>query len=224
MKYTIVLLMLLSSIYACSPDSVEEEIETEALLLTPEPNPNPWTEETTITVGTHAAGTELLNVLELVQIEISTDTYTALKNPDFPVQKEEQATRVAVISMPEAGLDKPSTIEEVRERFRELGCRPLTLEEAVTTRLQIRQPDTLSESKMSCFYTLLTEEDAKWLGEEALKKDHPRMFVVYRLPERFGYKIATIGTVGEFNPHETRKLAGMRTKVVSSFACAVINQ
>ena len=227
MKNMVLLMVLLATLsiplISCSPDRAEEEEETEVLLLPPESNPDPWAEETTIIVGTYT-GAEILSVLEQVQIEISTGTYTALKDPGFPVQKEEQETRVAVISLLEAGFNKPATMAEIRKRLREMGYRPLTLEEAVMTRLQIRQPDTLSENKMSCFYTLLTEEDAEWLGKEAMKKDGPRMFVVYRLAERFGYKITTIGTLGEFDPYKTRGLIGMRTKIISSFACAVINK
>ena len=102
-------------------------------------------------MGGYATGEQLLNNLNTVGIEMDVGVANALQKPDFPVYKAgEYAAKVKVVTLLEAGFDEPVIIQEIRERFQELGYRPLTLAEAVATRLQIKQPSTLSGKQNEC--------------------------------------------------------------------------
>ena len=65
---------------------------------------------------------------------------------------------VVVVSMLEAGLYEPTRIAEIRERYKELGYRPLTTRRAAELRLQFsHQPTIESFHKMGRFFILLED-------------------------------------------------------------------
>ena len=232
MKNLAILMMLLAilgtTITACSPDNIEEAEES---ALTPEPTPEPQDEDVTIiTVGGYATGEQLFDTLRLVRIQMGIGVENALQKPDFPVYKAgEYAVKVKVVTLLEAGFDEPVTIQKIRERFQDLGYRPLTLAEAVATRLQIKQPTMLSGNKMSAFHTLLTEESARWLGNNTGRREGkgaPRVFSIYRQTGQHK-KIITQRANLLYDPNKPfdswdAHRSGL--KVPTSFACTVINK
>ena len=171
-----VTLVALASLVACSPDRVEERVaEEEGTPLTPGPIPElkpVWDGGTiTITAGNFATGEDMARAIRNRRdIDANKRLMKMLSENSVPMSREKRTVAITVMTLLEVGFDKPVTITEIRERFRELGCRPLTIQEALELRLQFQdQPDTKTGHKMSAFYVLLSEEETELM--QILKDD-----------------------------------------------------
>ena len=134
---------------------------------------------------------------------ISAGVRVTVADENFPMSGVRKTVEVTVLTLQEAGMTKPSTIEEIRKQFKELGYRPLTLEEAVTIRVDFRnQPDKMKvDHKMTWFLTLLSKENGKIFGFP----EREYAFYIYRNSSRDkyggGYGMHTEQTSGRrFNP------------------------
>ena len=126
----------------------------------------------TITVGNYQTGAEMLGALKRRYVSISRSLGTYLTRPDFPMSRAKKSVDVAVVPLLEdvVGFEEQVTMEEIRKRYRELGYRPLTLEEAVELRLQFSDQPSDDRFKysddglfMSGFTALLSEESSRFL-------------------------------------------------------------
>lgn len=177
-KILIALLAVLTaiSLAACSPD-IEEKGEvltltTEDLYSPPEPH---WADGTiTIETGQHETGESMVDALDDRRNfhAFSASLRIALSKKGLKMSKEKRTVEVTVLTLGEAGFTELATLKEIRKRFEEMGCRPLTLEEAVMTRLDfVDQPDIKRVNhKMTNFFTLLSEEDGYFLGRQEKEK------------------------------------------------------
>ncbi len=231
---------------ACSPDIAEEEAEE--TLLTPEPIPEPephWADGIIeIETGRFQTGTEMLRALEKPNnINASLDIRFLLSKPDFPMSRQKKTIKVTVVTLLEAGFTEPATLPEIRKRFKQIGYRPLTLEEAIEIRLQfVDQPDRPKEynydaqragfippppkrdrtpkSKLDAFHTLM-ESDEDFLG----------LVKVFRITRNSDWDkydqglciaISTKNTFDPFAPEYTfERAAGGGIFVGARFACAI---
>lgn len=246
MKYirtsmTFIMVILAASLTSCSPDTIEE-YEDEEVQVTEEPAPPEpsWADGIiTITTGNYQTGGGLRNALankpNFAAVSIMSRT---LQKPDFPMSGEPGTTNVTVVTLKEAGFTEPATLEEIRERYRELGYRPLTLEEAVELRLQFTdQPDitdpnlTEEERKWSSMFVLVSEQDAYYVGHKSITTGTKLKYIPHlhqsRYGERYGYGFGIFATHipadTTFDPQATPDLHGNKIKWIgSSFACAII--
>ena len=81
--------------------------------------------------------------------------------PVFPMAQQTYTVDIAIVPMSEVGIDKPATIETIRERYLEQGYRPLTLEEMYELRLQFADQSKGScvEESTNAFHVLLSRDD-----------------------------------------------------------------
>ncbi len=81
--------------------------------------------------------------------------------PVFPMAQQTYTVDIAIVPMGEVGIDKPATIETIRERYLEHGYRPLTLEEMYELRLQFadQSEDSCVEESTNAFHVLLSRDD-----------------------------------------------------------------
>ena len=149
--------VLFLTITACSPDIEEgegmlEEISEATEMLPPVPEPD-WVDNTiTITVGRFETHREMLSKMKESFLVGRTTEYD-LTNQNIPLTPTDQqyTVDITVMELKEAGFDAPTTISEVRNRFKELGMRPLTQEEAMEVRLHLPdQPSTATGTHNEC--------------------------------------------------------------------------
>ena len=128
-----------------------EEVEIEEVVI-PEPS---WADGVvTITTGNYQNAKDLI-----LAINRKRNFYTylgkGLIDIDTSMPSEPKTVDITAVTLEEAGFTEKTTLKEVRERFRQLGYRPLTIEEMLEFRLQFEdQPDIAQED--------LTEEARKW--------------------------------------------------------------
>ena len=114
----------------------------------------------TITVGNYQNSWEMHRRMQDrdIVMDSAIDTYIG----NFPMSRTEKSVDVAVVKLLDVGFSQPVTIEEIRQRFSELGYRPLTLEEAVELRLQFNDQPS-EDVLMNGFTVLLSEESMQLL-------------------------------------------------------------
>ena len=199
-----------------------EEVEIEEVVI-PEPS---WADGiVTITTGNYQ------NIHDLIfAVRKKRNFYMpfgkSLIDMDIPLPSEPKTVDIAAVTLEEAGFTERVTLEEIRERFRQLGYRPLTMEEVIEFRLQFEdQPDTAQED--------LTEEARKWswvfiLPGESGSKKRPLLLSMLRSSLRDnigqGFSLGSIYGV-TFDPYVKntwKKSWFADTKPGSVFACAII--
>ena len=135
-----------------------EELYTHLLKYSVEPH---WADEVlTINVGNYQDSWEIFREMEDRNIVMSRSIETYIGK--FPMSRTQKSVDVAIVKLLDVGFLQPVTIEKIRQRFSELGYRPLTLEEAVELRLQFTdQP--LDDVLMNGFTALLSEKSMRLL-------------------------------------------------------------
>ncbi|MCY4571142.1 MAG: hypothetical protein OXD49_22850, partial [Candidatus Poribacteria bacterium] len=163
-KYTLMIMMMaMAAIISCSPDRVEEPEE----ILLPEPvelEPEySWSDGVvTITTGNYKTSEDIVKAINnrVGWMEVSWGAESVLPKSGFPMSRQKKSVDVTVVTLLEAGFTELVTLPEIIERYRQLGYRPLTLEEAFELRMQFEdQPNCTDEpeNKWGTFYTLLSE-------------------------------------------------------------------
>lgn len=139
----------------------------------------------------------------------------------FPLSKERYTIDVTVISMLEAGMEEPATIEEIRERYRELGYRPMTAEEVFYLRLQFTdQPPLISGHPLAEFFALMEDNGVDVYGPYLLGLAHHRGLREKFIVKRFvGRNIPNL-----FDPHfqEVWSETHYSSRGGADFACVKI--
>ena len=151
------LMIALAIMIGCASD--DEPMEEIAV---PEPEPEPdWADNTlTIEIGRSHTSTQLLERFSHVESATNFWAIEYLSRPDFPMAKRQYTIEVAVISMLKAGITKPATMAEIQRRYKGLGHRPLTMEEAIELRLQFNdQPKLETGHEMANFYVLPSDDE-----------------------------------------------------------------
>lgn len=231
-------------LFSCTTTEEDDSIllEEEQIVEEPAPPEPSWADGIiTITTGNYqtvgALADALANKPNFGAISIMRRT---LQKPDFPMSGEPGTTDVTVVTLKEAGFTEPATLEEIRERYRELGYRPLTLEEAVEFRLQFTdQPDvsepslTEEERTWSSVFVLVSEQDAYYMGSKSIitgvkSKYIPQICRSRYGGEQFGYSFGILAihipADTTFDPQTTPNpdARGIIKKIGSGFACAII--
>lgn len=132
------------------PEEVLEEIP-----IAPKPD---WDDGVmTITVGGRfTTKGQMLRELEK-HFLISHFMKDSIMNEKFtPTPSEKRYTvDIAVVTMLEAGITEPATLQEIKDAYWEKGYGPLTFEEVLELRLQLKdQPSSATGHRMSNFLTL----------------------------------------------------------------------
>ena len=213
MKYNIrivfaVFAILITSLIACSPDSVEEvETEPAETEMTP-PQPD-WADGTiTITTGRGDSEASLLAGLEASRCQASVVLKNILfdENPatHVPVSQIEREIEVSIVLMTEVGATRPMEMPEVIKYYRAAGYRPVTLEEAIELRIQFWDQPYISEEKVSAFFALLSEEARKplfapWLGGQVRTFETVQL---YRYKKKDLKRIVLTGK-RKYDPHQS---------------------
>jgi len=137
---------------------LEEEIQPEE----PAPPEPDWADGVmTITVGRFETKEEMLQELEESSFYAGAWTKQSITEDAFTITppKRQYTIDIAVVTMPEAGMNEPATLAEIKEQYRKEGYDPLTPEEIIELRLQLHgQPETSTGHRMSAFFSLPTEE------------------------------------------------------------------
>ncbi|MDE0634988.1 MAG: hypothetical protein OXI43_03930 [Candidatus Poribacteria bacterium] len=232
---TVAVMSFLSCATDEEDDTILEEVVIQPEPKKPSPPPGPdWADNIiTIRTGRYQTGLQLLQALDnkwnfAARRRMRWD----LADPDFPMSKSPGGVvDVTIVTLLEAGFKKPVTIHQIRERYRELGYRPLTLEEAVELRLQFTdQPDssekkpTEQERHWSYFFVLISEEDAEFLLGDILllyRSSYRREF-----GEEFGIAPTSAGR-RKFNPFSVLEpshfsLIRDMNELPISFACVKV--
>ena len=136
----------------------------------------------------------------------------------FPLSEEQYIIDVTVISMLEAGMDKPATIEEIRARYREIGCRPMTAEEVFYLRLQFTdQPPLDSGNPLGEFFALMEDNGVDRYGPYLLGLAYDDGLLDKFVVKKFiGFTIPNL-----FDPH-SQKIWHYGSKGPAHFACVKI--
>ena len=116
----------------------------------------------------------------------------------FSFSEEEYTIDVTVLSMLEAGMEEPATIEEIRARYRELGYRPMTAEEVFYLRLQFTdQPPLGSGHPLGEFFALMEDNSVERYGPYLLGLVHSSDMLQKFIVKRF------VGSTipNSFDPH-----------------------
>ena len=251
MKVQIVLTTLLAaliaiSLFACSSDIIEEEmVEETPLPELVEPEPPHWADGIIeIEVGRFKTGAEMLTIFEIPNnnLSASRDIRARLAKPNFPMSRQRKTIKVTVVTLQEAGFTKPTTIEEIRKRFKQLGYRPLTLEEAVEIRLQfLDQPDRPTEyqvqepgyvppppkldrspgSKMDAFYTLLEKGNEEILKTISVFENGRHSYWGDRYGQGLIINTSTLNTFDPLAPEYSFKETPYGGFVGARFACII---
>ena len=218
-----------------------EEKTVQAIIEEPLPSEPSWADGiVTITTGRYQTKDGLVQAIQQKKyFRVLRDARLGIHRMDVPMSKRKKTVDITVVTLEEAGFSGEwVTLEEILVRFRQLGYRPLTIEEALELRLQFEdQPDmsntdmTETERKWGNIWTLLSKQDALSLctdrhgeitGNEAL-------LFLYRASawdgfnEGFGINKQRQGI---FDPHTQNKWIkrlGTTTPYGASFACAIIN-
>ncbi|MCY4577403.1 MAG: hypothetical protein OXB96_03230, partial [Candidatus Kaiserbacteria bacterium] len=161
---TLMIITLMTAVISCSPDRVEEPEEILLPEIAEEPEPEySWSDGVvTITTGNYKTSEELVKAINnrVGLMEVSWGAERALPEGGFPMSRQKKSVDVTVVTLLEAGFTELVTLPEIIERYRQLGYRPLTLEEAFELRMQFEdQPNCTDEpeNKWGTFYTLLSE-------------------------------------------------------------------
>ena len=169
------------------------------------PKPPSWSKGYfTIEVGRFQTGPELLEELTTRKLgpeywatryfvdktgSIHSGVHDLLSHPEFPMAGRRYTIKVAVLSMLDAGMNGGFRMDDILKRYKELGYRPLTMEEAVELRLQFTdQPFIQSGHEMSQFDVLPSDNkrDLDFLEKEMM--DYERKEVIAWKPENAGKK------------------------------------
>ena len=224
---------IILGLIGCSTDTEEEAVTTEEELLPPPPPEPHWADGTVeIEVGVYKTGKGLVSALENREnIHANRLIRHHLSKKEMPMMsKVRKRVEVTVATLLEAGFTKESvTIEEVREKYKENGYRPLTIEEGIMLRLGFTdQPDMKkSDHKMVSFFGLLSKEDSEFFSDmEGIQ----RIFFLYRSSARDrygeGYGLYTRNvTERKFYPHgdeEYHQDAAKTDFLGTRFACVKI--
>ena len=204
-------------------EEVEEEVEIEEVTK-PEPS---WADGiVTITTGNYQNLDDLIFAVRKKRNFHMTLGKVDLINMDIPLPSEPKTVDITAITLEEAGFTERVTLEEIRERFRQLGYRPLTMEEVIEFRLQFEdQPDIAQED--------LTEEARKWsrvlilLNESGSEKRPPllgmaRSSLRDNVGEGFMLGTAFGVTFDPYVKNTWKKSWFAKTQNGSVFACAII--
>lgn len=137
-------------------ETEEEDLVTEEIIP---PRPD-WDDGVmTITVGGRFETKEqMLQALER-EFLVGDITKESIQNEEFiPTPPEKRYTvDIAVRTMLEAGFTEPVTLREIKSVYWEQGYGPLTFEEVLELRLQLKdQPHSGTGHRMTDFYTLPT--------------------------------------------------------------------
>ena len=242
------LMIALAIMIGCASDDEPMEgivaPEPEPEVIDPEPEPD-WADNTlTIEIGRHETGAQMARKFGKYWNKIySVNNWTEedLLRPDFPMAGRQYTIEVAVISMLKAGITKPATIAEIQERYKELGCRPLTMEEAIELRLQFTDQQNVPDDHPMVNFLILpskAKRDIEFTKEatkdefhaETIQKWHSMpgspitpLFVLYRNDRVHGiYNQASRKTVNGtrlYDPfNESRYL---KEKGGAHFACVI---
>ena len=241
---TIAAIALFSSSCA-EKDNILLEEEPEEVQMPEEPTqPEPsWADGVvTITTGRYQTKDALIDAIQQKKnFRVLWKARRDIRQMDVPMSKTEKTVDITVVTLEEAGFNEMTervTLEQVIARFRQLGYRPLTIEEALELRLQFEdQPDmskddlTEEERKWGNMWTLLSKQDAQSLcdGRDGKPTGYKALLYLYRASawDGFGegFGIGRQG-IGSFDPHaQNRKIERMRTAIPygSIFACAIID-
>ena len=176
-------------------------------LFTPEPKPKPqpdWTDNViTITVGRFATKEDMVSEFQRLRqggmkLDGSLHNWTVLPEhergrewEEFRITSPEDAYTVDItlISFQGAGFKKPATIMEARKKLIAMGLEPVTYEEALEIRLQLK--DQPSRGPWSTFLTLPVEEEMLRLynGKEISE-------IIYNRGKKYGIGGYTYQAVG----------------------------
>ena len=210
MKYIHITTALLAALFlmtltSCSSDIEEnesilnEESETYEI-IEPEPEPD-WADSViTITVGRFKTKRQILSNLKRTFL-FHPWTEHNMMNERWSLTPEDQqyTVEIAVFTVKELGINRMTNIEEVTNRFKEIGYRPLTTEEAIEVRLHLPdQPDSSTRHKMSSFFVLSPEETPVINGE----------------PARWCYTIPAVAYLHEGDRKELEKATGQKGGVL----------
>ncbi|MDE0636791.1 MAG: hypothetical protein OXI43_13210 [Candidatus Poribacteria bacterium] len=173
MKYIHITMMVLATllITSCSPDIEEDGGKGVAIIeespWPPEPH---WADGTiTIEIGQYHTGKQMVDWLNTTPNfhAYGPNLRLGISQEDFPMSWVPKEVEITVLTLGELGVAKDAaiTLTEVRSLFRRAGYRPLTLEEAVMTRICFTdQPDIKkTDHKMTRFRTLLSQKDGRYL-------------------------------------------------------------
>ena len=188
-------------------DLLLEEPEEEEVLLE-EVAPPPWDDGViTITVGRFASKEEVIQELRASDLDREDVPYieNTILSERFTITPPEKrySVNIAVVTMLEAGITEPATLQEIKERYREQGYGPLTLEEVVELRLQFKdQPDSSTGHRMNNFRTLLTG-DSKQSGRGKLFSYYLCHFRYSDMKTRkVMFRSSGTGELGLFDPND----------------------
>ena len=179
---TVLALLVMVSVFSlvgCSPDIEEDEVMEDEVMATEEQASSSldwwphWMDGTiTVRTGVYETGKEMGEAIDSRKNFHAYGVALRMAIIKIPMSKIPGETEVTVMTLREAGMTGTPTTEEIREHFRKKGYGPLTLEEAVMTRLdfadQPRKTET-SNKKMVEFLALLSQEDGLsigWRGNE----------------------------------------------------------
>ena len=176
-RIPLLFMLILLSLTACSPD-IEEAVEEEPVEIAELPPEPHWADGIIeIEVGRFQTGKDMLAVLKDSLIGTSESILAMLSKPNFPMSRQRKTISVAVLTLQEIGFTEPATVPEIRRRLKQLGYRPLTLEEVIETRLQFMdQPDRPDEYRFPRNTTPPPPEHDR--------SPKNRMDAFYALPER----------------------------------------
>lgn len=159
---TMMILLSLTMLAGCSPDIEEDEHTEEKVSVVEMAETEPdWADGTmTITVGRFETRWRMFNEMEKsFQIHPWTENDIRSAKRTLTPPDQQYTVDIVILSMEEVGINRFANITEIAERFRELGYRPPTPEEAMEIRLHLEdQPTTATQHKMSSFATLPSEE------------------------------------------------------------------
>lgn len=134
-----------------------DEWNTHVLKYSVEPD---WTDGVlTITIGKYQDVWEMYEKLKDRRI-ISNSLSSYMEN--VSLSRSPKRVDVTVVQLLDIGFSQPVTLEEISNRFSELGYRPLTLEEAIELSIHFyNQPS--DDALMNGFTALLSEESMQLL-------------------------------------------------------------
>ena len=206
--------------------------------LEPKPKPQPdWADNViTITVGRFDTKEGIVSEFRKQEkrgmtIAGGMKYWLEIKDPDnrgivwekFRITPPENAYEVDItlISLRDAGFKEPATIAEVRDRIIAMGFEPITHEEALEIRLQLK--DQPRHGPWSYFRSLPEEEEVRRMygGKEISD-------IIFNRGEKYGLTGCIYQDLGPtvrndelILPSEKFKEQHPRSKVNPSFACAI---
>lgn len=232
--------ILTTSLFSCTTEDMTDDtlLPEETVIEEPAPPEPSWADGiVTITIGNYQKPDDLIRAISNKKnMSIRRSTPACLKTAEANIAKsmvkEKKVVDITMLTLEEAGFTEPVTLEEILERFEQLGYRPLTIEEVLELRLQFTdQPDmtrgdlTEEARAWSDVIALLSVEDALALyGNPPNKK----LLNMYRASARDSYgegfglgaQIATTFDPSVKNMQVKFRHSEIRTG--SSFVCAIV--